>query len=170
MPAKKGNKYAVGNDGGRPSTYDDKKAIQICELTASSSKSLATIAKEVGVPYGTIRSWLQSQKEFSALYARAKQDQADYLAEEILSIADDSSQDTIIQDLGDGIQVERENREFVNRSKLRVDARKWIASKLKPKSYGDRLDVTSADKAINPISPEILQAIADKINNNSKKT
>lgn len=140
MAAKKGNKYAEGNKGGRPSLYDAAIAVSICELTATSAKSLVTIAKEVNVPYGTVREWLREREEFSTMYARAKEDQADFLAEEIIEIADDASQDVIEVDLGDGVVVERENKEFANRSKIRIDARKWVASKLKPKKYGDKIE------------------------------
>lgn len=140
MAAKKGNKYAEGNKGGRPSLYDAAIAASICELTATSAKSLSTITKEVGVKYWTIVGWLRNNEEFSQLYARAKEDQADFLAEEIIEIADDASQDVIQVDLGDGVVVEKENKEFANRSKIRIDARKWIASKLKPKKYGDKIE------------------------------
>lgn len=133
---------------GAPTKYTPQIGEQICELTASSSKSLHTIAKEVGIPYGTIRSWIYTTPEFSVIYARAKDDQADFLAEEIVEIADDSSGDTEEVDLG-GVKVQVENKEFVQRSKLRIDARKWVAAKLKPKRYGDKLDVTSDGEKLN---------------------
>lgn len=129
---------------GRPPIYTTEIGERICELIACSAKSLATIAQEVDVKYGTIRHWIGNNKEFSAMYARAKEDQADFLAEQILGIADDSSNDTIEGEYGP-----MENKEWVNRSKLRVDARKWIASKLKPKRYGDKLDMTTGGDKLN---------------------
>ncbi|HDL7100129.1 TPA: hypothetical protein PXM79_002920 [Yersinia enterocolitica] len=68
-------------------------------------------------------------------YARARAIQAELLAEEIITIADDSSGDVIVDDDG----KEQTNHERVARSRLRVDARKWYASKLAPKRYGDRV-------------------------------
>ncbi|AGG31951.1 hypothetical protein MU9_2906 [Morganella morganii subsp. morganii KT] len=68
-------------------------------------------------------------------YARAREIQAELLAEEIIEIADDSSGDVIVDDDG----KEQTNHERVARSRLRVDARKWYASKLAPKRYGDRI-------------------------------
>jgi hypothetical protein len=83
---------------------------------------------------------LKDNKELTDFYMRARDMQADFLADQIIEIADDSSKDTI-KFMKDGQQQEMENKEWVNRSKLRVEARKWIASKLKPKKYGDKLEV-----------------------------
>lgn len=81
----------------------------------------------------TVFRWLAQHGEFQEQYARAREAQADYLAEEILDIADDGTNDW----------MEREgntlvDHEHISRSKLRVDARKWLMSKLLPKKYGDR--------------------------------
>nr|WP_241430770.1 hypothetical protein [Tatumella saanichensis] len=79
--------------------------------------------------------WIQSFDDFRNQYARAREVQADVLAEEIIEIADDSSGDVIVDEDG----REQTNHERVARSRLRVDARKWYASKLAPKKYGDRI-------------------------------
>jgi len=128
---------------GAPSKYDIEKAKDVCELTATSSKSLKTICQELDLKVRTVLDWLaenNSENEFAQMYARAKQEQADFLAEEILDIADDGSNDLMTIVKGD-ISYEQENKEVTSRSKLRVDARKWVASKLKPKKYGDRIDL-----------------------------
>jgi hypothetical protein len=111
----------------------------VCEVISTSNKSMAAIAKEFNVSVSKLRAAIANNVEFRDMYARAKEDQADFLAEEIIEIADDSSQDTLTD--ADGNELE--NREWVNRSKLRVDARKWIAAKLKPRKYGERVDITS---------------------------
>lgn len=95
----------------------------------------------------TIYRWLSADKEFCNRYTRAREDQADTLADQIIEIADDCSRDTISDDDG-----ERANTEWINRSRLRVDARKWIAAKLKPKKYGDAID---HKVSVNPISVNI---------------
>jgi hypothetical protein len=125
---------------GQPTKYTIEKALKVCELTASSSKSLATICKELDLKYGSVRQWMKDNPEFSSMYAHAKEDQADYLAEEILSIADDGSNDYMTIEKGDQ-SYNVENKEVTNRSRLRVDSRKWIASKLKPKRYADKIDI-----------------------------
>lgn len=129
------------NKGGRPSKYTPELAERICLAISNSTKGLHSICKEnSGFPCSdTIFTWLKDHKEFSEQYARAREIQADLLATEILEIADDSSNDTLVTDKG----REYENKEWTNRSRLRVDSRKWLASKLAPKKYGDKLDVTS---------------------------
>lgn len=131
---------------GRPSEYTKEIAIKIFEQISTTSKSLKTICKPEDMPsVRTVLKWLAEGdsaegrpelKEFVRQYAYAKQEQADFLAEEIIEIADDGSND-LMKLHGNMV----ENKEVTNRSRLRVDARKWIASKLKPKKYGDRLDV-----------------------------
>lgn len=130
---------------GRPTKYSEKIADEICRLIANSNRGLSSICKEPGMPdRATVHVWINKHKDFHNKYARAKEDQADFLAEEMLSIADDGTNDTTQNDFGKEI----ENREWTNRSRLRVDTRKWIASKLKPKRWGDRLDVTTGGEKI----------------------
>ena len=83
----------------------------------------------------TIAVWLGSEKykTFHEQYARAKRIQAEFMADEIIEISDDNSEDEIFTDEGKRML----NKEFVLRSRLRVDSRKWIAAKLLPKKYGD---------------------------------
>lgn len=71
--------------------------------------------------YSTIDKWLTEDSELSERYARAKASQADVLADEIVGLADDCTDH--------------------NKCRLQIDARKWVAAKLKPKKYGDKLDV-----------------------------
>lgn len=127
---------------GRPSKYSDELADKICEEIASSNKGLAFICNELKINVVTVFRWINDDEEFRNNYARAREAQADFLADEILSIADDSSRDTKTVITKGGEPMEVEDTEWTNRSKLRVDARKWIASKLKPKKYGDKIEAT----------------------------
>jgi len=90
----------------------------------------------------TFYAWIDEDEEKSKQYARATQLRAELIFEDILYIADDTSRDTKTVDL-DGVKIEQVNHEVINRSRLRVDARKWMLSKMMPKKYGDKLDVTS---------------------------
>lgn len=136
--------------GGRPALYNRELAIRICDLIATSSKGLRSILEQnEDLPsLTTIFNWLSdpNNKEFLELYTRAREVQAEYLADEIISISDDGSNDTMQTEFG-----EKENKEWTSRSKLRVEARKWVAAKLKPKKFGDKLDVTSDHKPLNTI-------------------
>jgi len=92
--------------------------------------------------------------EFLKQYARAKEESADALAEEMLEIADDGRNDWMARNGGtDDEGNARENTyvlngEHIQRSRVRIDTRKWLASKLKPKKYGDRVDLTNSDGSL----------------------
>lgn len=99
----------------------------------------------------TFMLWVSKDKKLSEQYARAMSVRADLIFEEILEIADDSSEDTITVDKRNDkgeitSSYDIENKEWVNRSKLRVDARKWMLGKMAPKKYGDKVDVTTNGK------------------------
>ena len=120
--------------GGRPSEYTPEMGDKICEGLAS-GRSLNSMCKGDDFPaLCTVYKWMRQNPDFAANYTRAREDQADTLADEIVEIADDKSGDTEIDENG----RRRLDQEFVARSRLRVDARKWVASKLKPKRFGDR--------------------------------
>lgn len=128
---------------GRPSSYSPELAERICAEIATTSKSLRTICQSDDMPcVQTILNWLNNNPSFLAQYTRAKEEQADHLVEEMIEIADDGTNDFMTITKGDE-SYEVENKEWTSRSKLRVEARKWIASKLKPKKYGEKFDVTT---------------------------
>lgn len=101
----------------------------ICERIAD-LEFYANIAASIGVSRGSLMAYLN---DYPDMYARAREARADKMAEEILEIADESRYDTIVDKEGN----ERMDSEYVQRSKLRVDSRKWLASKMFPKRYGD---------------------------------
>lgn len=149
---------------GRPSSYKPEVGIQICEIIATSNKSMDTICKELNIPIGTVLKWISGNEEFRENYTRAKEFQADFLAEEMLEIADDSRNDTMTI-YKDGHEIRIEDKEWTGRVRLRIEARKWIASKLKPKKYGDKLDITSEGERIKPdlsmLPTDTLKALID---------
>ena len=119
-----------------------KKFEKVCERIAG-GESLASIGQTEGLPCKeAILSWLrradgEDRTWLVGLYAQAREDQADHYADEIVTIADDDDRDYGIDDNGNEI-FKGEN---VQRSRLRVDARKWVAGKLKPRKYSDKLDL-----------------------------
>ena len=104
--------------------------------------TLRDIAAKYGVSLAVLSGWLTAHPE---QYARARDAQADKMAEEILQIADDGLNDTYLDDDG----KRRTDQDVIARSRLRVDARKWLASKMAPKRYGDKMqnEVTGKDGA-----------------------
>lgn len=143
----------------RSSEYTQDTADLICERLAN-GESLRAICCDVEMPaQSTVFKWLSEQPAFSKQYASAREAQADFMADEILQIADDGLNDTYIDD--DGKQ--RTDQDVIARSRLRVDARKWLASKMAPKKYGDKLtqEVTGANGGpveITAITRRIVKA------------
>lgn len=132
---------------GRPSDYDGAIADAICAEIATSSKSIRTICKAKGMPHAaTVMRWLRTNEVFREQYTRAKEEQADYLAEEMLEIADDDQDD----------EKAFVGSNHIQRDKLKVETRKWIAAKLKPKKYGDKIDMTSGGEKLPPINLSAL--------------
>ena len=122
----------------RPTKYSQEIADVICERLAS-GESMRTISKAEGMPaMSTMFLWLREHKEFSEQDAKAKEEGVDALVEELLDIADDGSNDWMETNDEDNPGY-RFNGEPYQRSRLRIDTRKWIASKLKAKKYGDQL-------------------------------
>ena len=122
---------------GRPSEFTEEMAAGICERL-SEGESLRQICRGKGMPAkSTVLRWLTDRPQFQDQYARARDAQADHFGDEILEIADDGSNDTYVTKDG----VELVNHDHIARSRLRVDSRKWLMSKLAPKKYGDKLDL-----------------------------
>lgn len=136
---------------GAPTKYTPELAEEICHRIAA-GPGLATVLRakdcthfdqsifelfphlDGKLSFAAVQAWLETHASFAVLYARAFQHRADRLADEIVEIADAANG--------------KSNSE-VYKAKLRVDARKWVASKLLPERYGDRLDVTATVRLEN---------------------
>lgn len=127
---------------GRHSDYTDEMAEIIC-MRLAEGDSLRKICSDEDMPSKTsVFRWLAKNSSFRDQYAQAKEMGCQVWAEEIIDIADDGSNDWMEQLDKDGeVAGYRLNGEHVQRSKLRVDSRKWLLSKLAPKKYGDRMAV-----------------------------
>jgi len=143
--------------------------IAVCEEISTTNHGIRQCCKSQHISTRTFYDWVELNEKNKQQYLRAREQQADVLVEEIIEIADDSTNDTKTITKGKEL-VEVENTEWTNRSKLRVEARKWIAAKLRPKRYGDKLDVTTDGAKLSPaISDDQLTSIIAKINGNAKK-
>lgn len=129
----------------RPSEFTQEVADKICEGLMD-GRSLRNVCLEDDMPSKTtVFRWLQVNEKFSDQYARARAVQAEIYADEINDIADDGSNDYMTITVN-GHEKEVVNQENIQRSRLRVDSRKWIASKLLPKVYGDKQQVEHTGK------------------------
>lgn len=105
----------------------------------SSGESINKICSTPDMPSRkSFFDWVDKDKEIQRRYEMALLARTDFYADEIIEIADDSSRDTYIDAEGN----ERTDTEVVARSKLRMDARKWYVSKMNPKKYGDKLELS----------------------------
>ena len=120
---------------GRPSDYSPELAVLICARMGE-GESLRSICRDDAMPsLSTVFRWLAGDKEFQEQYARAMDARATLLAEEILEIADDGRNDTYRDEDGH----EAVSHDVIARSRLRVDSRKWLAARMSPKKYGDKV-------------------------------
>ena len=124
------------NKPGPKPKLSDANVDDICELI-SESVTLADIAKRYKVSMGTMSNFLTANYE---QYARAREAEADRMAEEILYIADNCSGDE-------------------QAARLQIDTRKWLASKKNHKKYGDRISQeVSGELSISTMSLEQVRA------------
>ncbi|MBN2569994.1 MAG: DNA packaging protein [Deltaproteobacteria bacterium] len=130
----------MGRKKGDGSKFNQETADRILELMRS-PMSLRRACLEVGVPPSTVIHWKNDNPDFGAQYAIARMDQAEAYIDEIMDIADDNSLDKEVIEDKDGNIKTIINHDHINRSRLRVDTRKWYASKVLPKLYGDKLQV-----------------------------
>ncbi|MDN5752325.1 MAG: hypothetical protein L0H15_03460 [Nitrosospira sp.] len=101
----------------------------------SLGKSARAMCVETGISQRVLWNWLASDAELMRQYLLAKELCIDAYAEEIIEISDDGSRDTYTDEKGREVI----DREVIARAQLRIDARKWYASRLAPKKYGDKL-------------------------------
>ena len=120
---------------GRPTDYSQEKASLICSRMAE-GESLRSICRDDSMPaLSTVFLWVTKHSEFSEQYKLAMASRADAMFEDMIDIADDGRNDYIVSGEGE----ERFNTEHVQRSRLRLDTRKWMLSKMLPKKYGDKI-------------------------------
>lgn len=99
--------------------------------------SLSKACKEENLSDGLFRYWMKDDDDLVERYTRACEIRWNSLADEIFDISDDNTDDDIFTE--DGKRMP--NTEWLSRSRLRVDTRKWFLSKVLPKVYGDKLEV-----------------------------
>lgn len=123
---------------GRPTDYTPELGTEI-EIMLSNGMTLGQISKELGIARYTMLRWTAEEgHDFCDKYARGREKQADTWADEVIDISDDASYDWVERTFGYTTAVLADH-EHIQRSKLRVDSRKWIASKLKPRKYSEKL-------------------------------
>lgn len=119
----------------------------IIDKITTEGASLRSVLSQPNMPSSkTFYQWLESDEEKRKQYTRACEDRADLIFDEILDIADENNADVYIDDAGDA----KIDGNTVQRSRLKIDARKWMLSKMNPKKYGDKIDHTTNGESIQP--------------------
>lgn len=130
-----------GLEGKTDSDIESEYVDLLCAAISTSEKGMNRICKAIqkeNPDFPSVWSFLRMFRDnagYAQQYARAKEEQADVLADQIIDISDDDSCDVAFKDDG----TPYVNQENIQRAKLRVDSRKWIAARLKPKKYGDKV-------------------------------
>ena len=143
-----GKDKAEKSKGGRPTAKTPEMLKIICEGIAT-GKSSRAMCIEVGISQPTLWKWISEDAEFSKQYTRAKELCADFHAEGLIELSDEKPE-VKIQDGKIFIDPQ-----FSQTQRLRFDARKWYASKLAPKKYGDRT-LLSGDED-SPLKVEVTR-------------
>jgi len=125
---------------GRPTSYSQALADRICAELAQGI-SLRTVCKAEDMPcVASVFNWFRVYPDFLEQYTRAKEESADAMGEEVLDISDDGTNDWMEKHDAEGKCTGWTlNGEHVQRSRLRIETRKWLMAKMKPKKYGDRV-------------------------------
>lgn len=128
---------------------------KVCERIAL-GESLVAICRDAGMPgFSTFMKWLhENQGQIVDKYARAREAQADFYAEQIITISDEETTTTKSDGQDGPVEVVFDST-AVARNRLRVDARKWYASKVAPKKYGDKQEVVHSGQV------DIANALAE---------
>lgn len=137
-----------GYTTGRPSDYNQETADRLC-AELSEGKSLRTVCSLKGMPdKTTVFAWFRTHPDFLNQYTRAKKESSDAYQE-------------VIEDLGDESIEAAKSADpkiasaLVNAYKLKADNLKWVMSKMKPKKYGESVDVTSGGDKIAVLPAEL---------------
>lgn len=124
---------------GRPTKYTQKQADEICKWIAEGN-SLRSWALNNNIDLSTVYYWLRQHDDFSRNYAQSREDAADSLVDRLLEIAD--------------------TEEDAQRAKLKCDNIKWVASRMKPKNYGDRQQLEHTGKDGKDLMPTRIEIVA----------
>ena len=127
-----------------------KNCLKVIGLV-NSGLAVRNAVGDVGISSLTFYKWIEESEENKKLYAHATDERARAIFEDMLDIADDVTNDTKTITGKSGQEMDIEDKEWTSRSKLRIETRKWMLGKMKPKKYGDKIDVTTDGEKIKPV-------------------
>jgi|SRR5579863_426224 len=138
---------------GRPSSFTQEIADEICERLAR-GESLTTICMDEELPgFRTVFTWLAEKAEFQQQYARAREIQAEAEFEKMLEIADTPQLGQKTKTTDKGLEIT--TGDMTEHRRLQVDTRKWILARMFPKKYGDATTLKHADPDGNALKVQV---------------
>ena len=136
----------------RGRTSDEKEQIVALVLQGMrNGLSAFKSCQAANVPHSTFLEWVKNDADLADNYARAREDLIERMANEVLELSD--------QDV-DMAHDGKKDWAAIQKHKLQVDTRKWLLSKLAPKKYGDKLEVSG--DAANPIAIQRIERVIVK--------
>lgn len=147
----------LGRTGvGHPTSYTAEIADRILDELME-GRLLIDICDDPGMPTArTIRQWVQVDREgFAQRYDRARELGFHAMADQMLAIADDGRNDWTIYRKNDGTAELVLDHEHISRSKLRVNSRKWLLTKMLPRIYGDEPKGHEAESDLAKLMREV---------------
>jgi hypothetical protein len=133
--------------------YSEELAAEICRRM-SAGKSLRAVCRDADMPcMATVLNWLRAYPDFVSQYARAREVLHEHWAQEIIEISDTPLIGVKTKTTDDG--VETVEGDMIEHRRLQVDARKWLLSKLAPRKYGDKIEVTAVPSVPQPSEPPV---------------
>jgi len=140
---------------GRSTKLTKELAEEICTRIAE-GETLIQICRDEKMPAAwTVRKWVAKHEEFRAMYAKAREDQMDTFADQIIEIAEDGSNDWIEKETKSGRIIETLDREHFERSRLRIDTRKFLMSKIARHKYGEKITQEHTGKDGSGLTVEV---------------
>ena len=145
---------------GRPPMYSKDKAARICIEIATTTRSLKDIcdSNPTFPDPRTVYKWLSLNEEFRQMYQSAKQDQAQILADELIAIADTPKHGQVItawpgqkDRAGNPKPKEIKVADMIEHRRLQIETRRWLLSKLRPREYGDKIEVTEGSDPLQEL-------------------
>lgn len=144
-------------------TDDQKEEVitAICNSVIEDKISFNQSVSDSNISLVTFYNWIAKNEAFQQLYNYARNIRSDVLFEEIIEIADTTEEGTKTKTTMTGIETT--TGDMTDHRRLKIDARKWVVAKMQPKKYGDKMDLTTNGKDLNPnITIEIIDS-TDKV-------
>lgn len=122
--------------------YDKDKIFPLILNEIEEGASLRSVLRREGMPNRkTFFEWVDNDEVKRNQYARAMDERAESKFESI--------EDDYLEEPQRDLETGKIDTGWVQLQRLKIDAKKWELGKLKPKKYGDKLDITSDGEKIN---------------------